>query len=166
MTDWKRIGKIWSTTGYIRILAEMSLVPDWFSESENHFVQRQAGVWHLKSNSHDLGTRCFVSKKELIGPKSVSGEPTESNHSQYCDISLQRTWKTRPHSHVHQLCIRPYVPKWLTRGWPQQDQGSTSSSGWQWRMTHMSSVLMIVCFDFLIISPQVTVVWFDGHEVI
>lgn len=45
----------------------------------------------LKSNSHDLETRCFVSKKELTGAKSVSGEPTESNYSQCCDISLQRT---------------------------------------------------------------------------
>lgn len=45
----------------------------------------------LKSNSHDLETRCFVSKKELTGSKSVSGESTESNYSQCCDISLQRT---------------------------------------------------------------------------
>lgn len=65
----------------------------------------------LKSNSHDLETLCFVSKKELTRSESVSGEPTESNYSQYCDISLQRTWKTRILSHVHQLCVRLYVPK-------------------------------------------------------
>lgn len=44
-----------------------------------------------KSNSHDLETRRFVSKKELTASKSVSGEQTESNYSQCCDISLQRT---------------------------------------------------------------------------
>lgn len=67
---------------------------------------------------------CFGERKEPTGSKSVSGKPTESNYSQSCDISLQRTWKTRAHSHVHQLCVGLYVPQWLTRRWPHHGQGS------------------------------------------
>lgn len=109
----------------------------------------------LKSNSHDLETRCFVSKKELTGSKSVSGESTESNYSQCCDISLQRTWKTRLLSHVHQLCLRLYVPKWLTRSWPHHGKGSPLppiDDSEEWLI--MPSVLIILCFDCLIFSHE------------
>lgn len=107
----------------------------------------------LKSNRHDFGTRCFVSKKELPGSKSVSGEPTESNYSQCCDISLQRTWKTRLLSHVHQLHVGLYVPKWLTRCWPHHGQGSLllpTDDSEEWLI--MPCVLIILCFDCQIFS--------------
>lgn len=70
-----------------------------------------AGEGLLKSNSHDLETRFFVSQKELTRSKSVSGEPTESNYSQCCDIRFQKKCKTRLLSHVRQLFVRLYVPK-------------------------------------------------------
>lgn len=116
----------------------------------------------LKSNSHDLETRCFVSKKELTGSKSVSGEPTESNYSQCCDISLQRTWKT-PFTRPSTLCktLRAQmINEKLTTSWPRK---STSSNRWQWRMAHD-----VLCANYFVpwvpnIFPRVIITCCCGY---
>lgn len=118
-------------------VAEMRQWNHWVRGKGGRGRKRRRGVRErlLKSNSRDSEARCFAPKKELTGSKSVSGEPTESNHSQCCDISLQRTWRTRllftrPSTLCKTLRARMINEK-LTTSWPGK---STSSNTWQWGM--------------------------------